>query len=286
MEAHVTPKRVVVVGPGGKGVSQAIAAARQGVSTALIACVGDDPAGDDLLAALAAEPDLDCAGVARTAGATGTAFVTVDANGDNTVVSGRGADARLDEAHVHRHGGLIGAAVVCCAQLGVPVGAVQAAFEIARSIGTMTVLDPCPSDEVPDDLLRLVDVCTPNETEAERLTGVPVSDADGVRRAAAALLTRGCGAVVVTLGARGAYLASMAGDATFVPAIPVTVVDPTGAGDALCGVLAAGRARGDALLDAVTDAVAAGAVAVTRPGAAAAMPTRAEVVRVRGGRPG
>ena len=177
-------------------------------------------------------------------GATGTAFVAIDGAGATTIVSARGANAHLDDEHVHRNGVTIGGAAVVLTQLGVPVAAVRAALEIARSVGTTTVLDPCPPDDITDDLLRLVDVCTPNETEIERLTGVSVADLDGVRRAAHALLARGCAAVVVTLGARGAYLASEHGVDLHVPAIPVEVVDPTGAGDACCGALAAALRAG------------------------------------------
>jgi len=268
---------VVSIAPGGKGVNQAVAAARLGAHTALVACVGDDPAGDRLLAALAEEPGLALGGVRRVTGATGTAFVAIDSAGATTIVSARGANAHLDDEHVHRNGVTIGGAAVVLAQLGVPVAAVRAALEIARSVGTTTVLDPCPPDDITDDLLRLVDVCTPNETEIERLTGVSVADLDGVRRAAHSLLARGCAAAVVTLGARGAYLASEHGVDLHVPAIPVEVVDPTGAGDACCGALAAALARGVPLTDAVREAVVAGALATTRLGAVPSLPTRAEV---------
>jgi len=268
---------VVSVAPGGKGVNQAVAAARLGARTALVACVGDDPPGDRLLAALRDEAGLELGGVRRVAGPTGAAFVAIDDAGATTIVSARGANAHLDDEHVHRNGVTIGGAAVVLTQLGVPVAAVRAALEIAHSVGTTTVLDPCPPDDVTDDLLRLVDVCTPNETEIARLTGIAVADLDGVRRAAHALLARGCAAVVVTLGARGAYLASEGGVDLHVPAIAVEVVDPTGAGDACCGALAAALARGVSLTDAVREAVVAGSLATTRLGAVPSLPTRTQV---------
>ena len=268
---------IVAVGPGGKGANQAVAAARAGASTALIACVGDDAAGAALLDALRAEPGLDVDGVTRVDAPTGAAYVTIDETGANTVVSARGANAHLDDVLVHRHGRAVADAAVLLVQLGVGPAAVDAALDIARGVGTLVVLDPVPADEVTDELLRRVDVCTPNESEATRLTGVAVDDADGARRAAAALLARGCGAVVVTLGARGAYVATAAGGGRTVSAPRVDVVDPTAAGDAFSGALAAVLARGAPLDHAVDVAVVAGALATTRLGAMAALATRAEI---------
>lgn len=268
-------------GPGGKGANQAVAAARLGARTALVGCVGDDAAGRAVLAALADEPGLDLSGVTRVGAPTGTAFVTVDASGEHTVVSVRGANAWLDEERVHRYGRVVAEAAVVLVQLGVPYEAVRAAVDVARGVGTIVVLDPAPADVITDDLLRGADVCTPNATEAERLTGVPVGEPGGVARAAAVLLDRGCGAVVVTLGARGAYLATRAGVARPVAPVPVVAVDPTGAGDAFAGALAAGLARGASVDDAVDDAAVAGALAATRFGAVASLPTRAEVDAAR-----
>jgi len=274
----------LVVGPGGKGVNQAVAAARQGAATALIGCVGDDAAGRDLLAFLRAEPRLDLRGLACVSGATGTAFVTVDHQGGNTIVSTRGANARLDETHVHRHGREIADASVLLVQVGVPADAVRAALEIARSVGTITVLDPSPADDVTDELLQLADVCTPNEIEIERLTGVRASNAPSVEAAADVLCARGCASVVVTLGERGAYVAPGTGlRGSWVPPFAVEMVDATGAGDAFCGALAAALARRLSLADALVDAMAAGALATTKIGAAVALPTRAAVEAFRSG---
>ena len=233
---------VVAAVPGGKGANQAVAAARMGARTALVGCLGEDAAGTTVLATLATEPGLDLTGVTRVDTPTGSAFVTIDDSGGNTVVSARGANARLDDELVHRHGRCIAEAAVLLVQLGVPPAAVTAALDVARSVGTLVVLDPSPAEAVTDELLRRADVCTPNETEAEQLTGVRVDDDDGVARAAAVLLERGCGAVVVTLGARGAYLATTGGSTRWVAPVPVTVLDPTGAGDAFAGS-AGGGAR-------------------------------------------
>ncbi|MFO1536778.1 MAG: ribokinase [Actinomycetota bacterium] len=268
---------ILATAVGGKGVNQAVAAARQGRRVALIACVGDDPAGADVRAVLAAESTLDARGVATVGLPTGTAFVTVGADSANTAVSTPGANGACTADHVHRHGDAIASARVVLVQLGIPPEAVQAALDIARSVDTIVVLDPAPADEVTDDLLRGVAVCTPNETELERLTGIAPDDPEGVARATAALRARGCGAVVATLGARGAYVLGPAPPGRFVAPVPVAVVDPTGAGDAFAGVLAAGLAVGTPLDDAVGLAVVAGALATRRVGAVAALPTAAEI---------
>jgi len=273
---------------GGKAANQAIAAARQGARTALVACVGDDPAGDTVLALLRAESHLDVSGVGRIPEtATGRALIAVDDAGGNTVTTSKGANAHLDDAHVHRYGKAIGDAAVVIAQLGVPLDAVRAAFEIARGVGTIAILDPAPADQLvgdaADELLRSVDIITPNESEAARLTGLHVQSERDARDAAHLLMQRGCASVVITLAARGAFYASgTRPDGVLVAphAVGDDVVDPTGAGDAFCGAFAAALARGADVDDALHDAAVAGALATTVRGAAPSMPTRAAVQAV------
>jgi ribokinase len=272
--------------PGGKAANQAVAAARLGAHTALIGCVGDDAAADAVLGFLRAEPHLDVGGIGRvTNAATGRALIAVDDSGGNTVTTSKGANAHLDEAHVHRYGRAIGDAAVLLVQLGVPIDAVRAALEIARGVGTLAILDPAPAADVDDELLRCVDVITPNESEATRLTGHRVDSEHGVRAAAHALMARGCASVVITLAARGAYYASATrpdGELVAPYAIvPADAVDPTGAGDAFCGALAAALARGADVDDALRDATVAGALATTVRGAAPSMPSGAAVRAAR-----
>ena len=271
--------------PGGKAANQAVAAARQGARTALVACVGDDAAGDTALGFLSAEPRLDVSGVAHVPGAaTGRALIAVDDAGGNTVTTSKGANARLDDTHVDRHGKVIGDAAVVLVQLGVPIVAVRAALEIARGVGTMAILDPAPVDDVSDELLRLVDLITPNESEAARLTGARVDTEPRVREAAQTLLKRGCASVVITLAERGAFYASATRpDGVFVAPLELgdAAVDPTGAGDAFCGALAAALARGADIDEALRDASVAGALATTVRGAGPSMPTRAAVEAAR-----
>jgi ribokinase len=275
----------VSTAPGGKGANQAVAAARQGARTALVACVGEDPAGDEVLDFLGREQGLDVRAVRRVAGAnTGSALITVDGAGGNMIVTARGANRFIDDAYVHRHGRSIGDAAVLLVQLGIPSDGVRAALEIARSVGTITVLDPSPVDDLAVDTLRLVDVLVPNEAEAARLTGVDIGDADDARRAAEVLIARGCAGVVVTMAERGALCVSGSRNRpehAWIPPFPVDVVDPTAAGDAFAGALAAALARGAPLVDALRDAAAAGAIATTVAGAGPSLPTRRAVEEMR-----
>jgi ribokinase len=265
--------------PGGKATNQAVAAARQGAPTALIGCVGDDAAGDELFEFLAAEPRLDVTGVTRLPDvATGRALITVDDAGGNTIASGPGANAHLDDTLVHRWGHAVGEASVLLVQLGVPSEAVRAALEIARGVGTIAILDPAPADDLADDLYRLVDILTPNESEAERLTGIAVRTNDDACRAALLLLARGVTAVVVTMAERGAWYASATNpDGRAVAPHPVDRVDfldPTASGDAFNGALAAALARGEPIEAALDAASLAGSLATRTRGAAPSMPRR------------
>jgi ribokinase len=268
-------------GAGGKGLNQAIAAARQGVRAALIGCVGVDAAGDELAAALEVE-QVGVAGLARIAGvATGTAAVVVSEGGENAIVVARGANDSLTEEHVHRHGRLVGDARVLLVQLEVPLDAVRAALEVARGASTLAILNAAPPREVPEDLLRLADLVVVNEGEAAALVGEPPPTAptaataatpDWASGAAAALVARGCAAAVVTVGARGAWFADHR-RRLFLAPYAVDAVDTTGAGDAFCGSLAAALATGRSMPDALVRASAAGALAATKSGAAASLPT-------------
>ena len=267
--------------PGGKGANQAVAAARAGgAATTFVGALGRDAAADLLLASLEAagvRTDL----VARAAGATGTALVTVTPDGENAIVVAPGANAEV------RVGGpeaaRIAAADVVLAQLEVPLGAVAAAAR-ARRAGALLVLNAAPSAPLPADLLAEVDVLVVNEHEARDLTGLGGGAAsDGGPGAApaelaAALLER-VPAVVVTLGGAGSLVAERGDPApAAVPAFPAAVVDTTGAGDTYCGVLAAALARGEGLVGAARLAAAAAALAVGRPGAQEAVPAAAEVL--------
>lgn len=250
--------------PGGKGLNQAVAAARAGASVAFVGAVGDDDAGRTLHSVAATE-GIDVSGLSVADGvATGRAVITVDDSGENSIVVVPGANA---SAHV----GDLPAATVVLAQLEIPVATVIAAFAVARTAGSRTVLNPAPVPVggLPDELLSLCDILVPNEHEVELLGGVDE------------LLASGVAAVVVTQGAAGVTVTE-APDATTwsVEAFEVDPVDTTGAGDAFCGALAARLAAGADLRPAVRYAAAGGALATTTAGAVPSLPHAADIERL------
>jgi ribokinase len=260
---------------GGKGANQAVAAAGAGARTWLVACVGSDADGEGALAHLAAR-GVEVAEVARDGEApTGLAVVTTaSAERENQIVAVLGANARLDPGHVRAAVGraLAGAgpgpAPTVLVSLGVPDAAVVAAAQAAREHGARLVLVPAPFRALPAELSAGADdgVLLPNEHEARRLLGCAPADPDALRRAWRASPAGAWGALVVTLGARGAALVS-ADDGGLVPAPAVDAVDTTGAGDAFAGTLAAALSAGAGLRDAVGRAVEAAAQSTRHRGA-------------------
>jgi len=261
---------------GGKGFNQAVAAARMGADVHMVGRLGRDDFGQRLLRALVDE-QIDIRAVTHddTHG-TGIAVPIIDAHGDNSIIVVPGANMQLSPADVERAADVIAAADAVLLQLEVPLATVTRAAELARAAGVRVLLNPAPAQTLPDDLLRLVDILLPNESETQLLTGVHVADDQSAGRAADVLLGRGVGMVVLTLGARGALLADGA-QRVRIPGYVVPVVDTTAAGDAFCGVLAVQLALGQPLESAVGWANAAGALATTVLGAEPAIPRRAAV---------
>jgi ribokinase len=282
--------------PGGKGLNQAVAAARMGATVAMVGARGDDADGATLAALLAAE-DIDARDlrvrdlIAMPDAHTGLAQVIVADDGENSIVVHGGANLTLTAEEVGAAFAVpswvtrppVAPVRVALAQLETPLSTVAAFFEAAREAGAVTVLNPAPAivDALP--LLADVDVVVLNEIELAVFSAAAAREAgaDGIRFArpvdAAMVLLQGrCQAVIVTLGAEGAWLVT-GEDAVHFPAPVVTVVDTTGAGDCFCGVLAAALAQGLDLEVAIARAVAAASRAVTRPGAAPSMPRASEL---------
>ena len=261
---------------GGKGNNQAIAAARLGGDVTMVGRLGMDSFGDKLMDALV-EEGVEIRFIVRDAEVgTGVGSPVIDADGDNSIIIVPRANMRLSAADVDRAASAISDSDVLLLQLEVPIAASQRAAEIAKSSGTKVILNPAPAQDLPDSFLAQVDILTPNQVEAELLSGVEVSDSEGAERAARILLDRGVSAAILTLGEGGALLFKD-GLTTSIPAYRVNVVDTTAAGDAFCGALATALARGEALEDAVVFANAAGALAVTVLGAAPSMPTAQQI---------
>lgn len=261
---------------GGKGANQAVAAARLDAEVTLVARVGGDDFGRELLAGLSLA-GVRCDHVAVTAGvSSGVALIVVGADGQNAICVVPGANGRLTVEDVEAAAPAIAEAKVCVVQLEIPMPTVLAALDIARRSGVETIVDPAPAPADPPAALLHADVLTPNETEAATLLG---TSGGAAAETARQLRRRGCGAVVLKRGADGAFVCDASGEAAFAPPA-VEVVDTTGAGDAFTAALAVARAGGATLAEAARFAVAAGSVACTRFGAQPSMPRLDEVRRL------
>ncbi|WP_240134932.1 ribokinase [Streptomyces sp. MUM 178J] len=263
----------LAVHPGGKGANQAVAAARLGARTALLARVGDDAHGRLLLDAQH-RAGVDDVGILVGGAPTGIALITVDPSGDNSIVVSPGANGRLAPEDVRAAIGLLRASRVVSAQLEIPL---ETVVELVRNLpsGARFVLNPSPPRPLPAEVLAACDPLIVNEHEARVIAGGDQgsSPEDWAR----ALLALGPRSVVLTLGAEGALVAT--GDAmTRVTSVKVHAVDTTGAGDAFTAALAWRLGTGSSLSDAAAYAARVGAVAVTRPGAQESFPTAEEVV--------
>ena len=264
----------LLIARGGKGANQAVAARRLGADVRLIACVGDDAAGREVRAALGDE-GIGVAGIASAPqAATGTALILVDRAGRNQIGVAPGANRALTVAHVYARADDFAWAGVVVASCEIPLPSVVAALELARQRGATTILNPAPVPRAPIARLDLVDYLTPNAGEAARLSGVA-----GHEAAADALVARGAGTVVITLGADGALARGRAGTHR-VPGVKVEAVDTTAAGDAFNGALAVALAERRDVGAALHFANTAAALACTKRGAQPSLPTRAEVDRV------
>lgn len=269
-----------VMAPGGKGANQAVAAARLGAQVTFVAKVGQDMFGDQAVANYRQE-GIATDFIFRDAElATGVALILVDEQGENLISVASGANHALRPEDVQRASAAIRAADVLVLQLEIPLDTVTYAAKLAAEAGVAVILDPAPAPAEPLDasLMRHLACVKPNETEAERLTGVHVTDEASARRAAEKLRQAGANSAIVTLGSKGAFWSSES-QSGFVSAPRVTALDTTAAGDAFSAALACAMARGMALADAIKYASLVGALSVTRMGAQPSLPTEAEVER-------
>jgi ribokinase len=264
--------------PGGKGANQAVACARQGARVAMVGRVGDDVFGAQLRAALAAE-GVESQGVAIVAGqSSGIAMILVDDRAQNRIVVVAGANALVDEGDAQALRPRLRGAAMLLLQLEVPMPAVLCAAAVARQSGCPVLLNPAPARALPDALWPLIDILVVNETEARMLAQVAAVTRDNAAAVAELLRRRGPHTVLVTLGEHGVACADVGG-VQVVDAPQVRPVDTTAAGDTFIGALAALLAEGRDIAEALRHAVRAAAICVTRVGAQAAMPSRAEVER-------
>jgi ribokinase len=272
-----------VMAAGGKGANQAVAAARLGAQVTLVAKVGADVFGQQAVAGYQKDGISTDFIFRDPASHTGIALILVDDKGENLISVASGANNALMPQDVEKAAERIRSADVVVLQLEIPLETVEFTARLAAESGVPVILDPAPAPDAPLDraLVQYVSYLKPNETEAERLTGIPVTDEVSARKAAEKLLQNGARNAVVTLGAKGALWVS-ADQSGFVPGCPVEALDSTAAGDAFSGGLACALARGLSLGEAVRYASYVGALSVTRLGAQPSLPTEEEVRRFMG----
>ncbi|WP_431224431.1 ribokinase [Serratia sp. L9] len=261
---------------GGKGANQAVAAGRSGADIAFIACVGADDIGKRICQQLATDR-IDTQPIEAIAdNTTGVALIFVNAEGENVIGIDAGANAAVTPEYLNRYQQNVIDADALLMQLESPLETVIAAAKLAKQHHTQVILNPAPACELPDELLAMIDMITPNETEAQRLTGIAVNNDSDADRAAKVLHDKGIGCVIITLGSRGVWL-SENGNGKLVPGFKVKAVDTIAAGDTFNGALVTALLEGKAMSDAVRFAHAAAAIAVTRPGAQPSVPWREEI---------
>ncbi len=287
MDLVVKSERIPVIGetilggefimvPGGKGANQAVAAAKLGAEVYFIAKLGDDIFGSGSLSNFKKE-GVNTTYVTQTKEApSGVALITVDNDGNNVIVVAPGANGTLSADDVRQAEDDIASSGAVVAQLEVPIETIEFAAETAYKHKVPFILDPAPARELGAKLLGMVDVLTPNETEAKLLTGIEVTDEESARAAGEKLLGAGVKAVILTMGATGLLLVTK-GQSEFVPAKKVEAIDSTAAGDVFTAGLACGLAEGKTLLDAALLANHAAALSVTKIGAQSSIPTLEEV---------
>ncbi|MCL1090041.1 ribokinase [Shewanella profunda] len=264
---------------GGKGANQAVACARlakPGAHIDFICHLGQDSVGDDMRQSWIKD-GISTEGISQIPNmSTGTAIIFIGNNGENSIGVSAGANADLLPEDLENHYALFANAQYLLIQLETPVATVAKALQMAKRLGVTTVLNPAPAKVLGQHCLQWVDIITPNETEAEALTGVEVNHLDDAHLAAQLLHQQGVGIVVITLGPKGAYISSPSFTG-LVPAIKVQAIDTVAAGDTFNGALVVGLSEGMSIAEAVAFANTASAITVTRQGAQRAIPYRHEL---------
>ncbi len=263
--------------PGGKGANQAVAVGRLGVEALMFGRIGDDFFGRNLMKNLQ-ENNVGIKGVkiANTL-PTGTALITVDKNAENIIIIIPGANSVVGDSDINNLLPFFKKGNILMLQLEIPLDTVVAAAKKAKENGVKVLLDPAPARELPDELLRLCDFITPNETEAQMLTGVKIENTMDAKKAAEVLLAKGVQAVIVKMSSKGSYYYDGSIEILF-PAYKVDAVDTVAAGDAFNGGFAAAFVEGKSMEEIMQWANACGALSTTKPGAQPSMPSREELI--------
>lgn len=265
-----------LMNPGGKGANQAVAASRLGGSVTFVACVGNDIFGRQALQQFQRERIKTDFIVTNPNHPSGVALINVDARGENCIAVAPGANAHLSTAMVQRAFQSIDGPAILLLQLEIPLDTVEYAVEYGFKKNVKVILNPAPANRLSDAVFRNIFVITPNESEAELLTGIRVTNLESAHAAAGKLHEKGVPNVVITLGAKGAYLSNQATQ-QMIEAPPVTATDTTAAGDCFNGAFAVALSEEQPLDEAVAFACKAASISVTRMGAQSSLPYRKEI---------
>ena len=269
--------------PGGKGANQAVAAAKLGGNVTLIGRVGTEAFGTDLIRN-AGQHRINTKFIVQDKETqTGLALIMVDQNGNNIIAVAPGADLRCSKEDIDHADSVIKSSDIFLAQLETPFPVVQHAIQKAFQFRVKVILNPSPAHRLSESLLKKVFVLTPNESEAEKLSGISITDLSSAKKAITEILKKGTENIVLTMGKEGALVGAK-GEIVHVKSPKVDPVDTTGAGDAFCGALAVAISSGENLEKAVVYANCAGALATTKIGAQEALPTREELERFMRGK--
>jgi len=262
---------------GGKGANQAVAAARAGGDVTFVARVGNDMFGQQAINGFKKDGINVKNVVTDTNEPSGVALIFVDEKGENSIAVASGANAELSVEDVNNAMKEIQSAKVVLMQLETPIETIRAGAKIAKNKGVKVILNPAPAQKLDDELLSLLDILTPNESEAELLTGIEVFDIQSAKKAGLALLEKGLETVIITLGSQGALLVTKS-DSDLIKGYEVEAIDTTAAGDTFNGTLAVGLADNKNLKEAIKFANAAGALSVTKLGAQPSAPVKKDII--------
>lgn len=264
------------IAAGGKGANQAVAAARAGGHVGFVACVGDDMFGEQALEGFTKDSINTDYVFKDKQQPSGCALIFVDKDGENSIAVASGANARLTPKHIDLAKDKIISSEILIMQLETPLDTVKHTAQLASDNGIPVILDPAPAQQLDDDMLKGISILTPNENEAELLTGIPVEDEESADKAASYLLAKGIDTVLITLGSRGTFIATEK-TREMIAGLKVTAVDSTAAGDVFNGALAVSLSEKTPLIDAVRFANTAAALSVTKLGAQPSAPLRKEI---------
>ena len=265
-----------IMGQGGKGANQAVAAQRLGGNVSFICKVGKDIFGENSIREYKKE-GMDTSGVMLSDCPSGVALISVDKNAENCIVVASGANADITVADIEAHRKEIEEASILLLQLEIPVEAVVRAAQIGHEAGVYVILNPAPACELPEEIYQCLSLIIPNQTEIALMTGIEARDEEGAAKAVEALRAKGVKDVIVTMGSKGSMVYHE-GKATFVPSRKVNAVDTTAAGDTYCGGLCVALAEGKDIIAAAEFATASSALTVQKRGAQDSIPYRKDII--------